>query len=92
MLYFLTQVGKIASFTPISGSPVPIPSHRRWLAIAGSVGQSRDRNPAAAYAIFDSAAEQITFYRVPYDHLAAARRIREAGLPEDLALRIERAV
>jgi diadenosine tetraphosphatase ApaH/serine/threonine PP2A family protein phosphatase len=91
MLYFLTQVGKIAPFAPISGSPVPVPSHRRWLAIAGSVGQPRDRNPAAAYAIFDDATEQITFYRVPYDHRAAARKIREVGLPEVLALRIERA-
>lgn len=92
MLYFLTTVGKIAPFRPISGSAVPVPSHRRWLAIAGSVGQPRDGNRAAAYAVFDDVAEQITFYRVPYDHLAAARKIREAGLPEDLAQRLERAL
>ena len=92
MLYFLTQAGKIAPFRPISGSAVPVPSHRRWLAIAGSVGQPRDGDPAAAYAIFDDTAEQITFYRVPYDHLTTARKIREAGLPEVLAQRIERAV
>ena len=90
MLYFLTPVGKIAPFRPISGSAVPVPSHRRWLAIAGSVGQPRDGNPAAAYATFDDAAEQITFYRVPYDHLTAARKIRQAGLPENLAQRLER--
>jgi len=89
VLYFLTQTGKIASFHPISGSAVPVPSHRRWQAIVGSVGQPRDGNPAAAYALFDSEKEEITFFRVAYDHMRAARRIREAGLPESLALRIE---
>ncbi len=91
-LYFMTQVGKIAPFRPISGSPIPVPAHRRWLAIAGSAGQPRDGNPAASYALFDGAAEQITFYRVPYDHVAAAAKIRRAGLPEWLAQRIEQAV
>ena len=71
---------------------MPVPSHRRWHAIAGSVGQPRDGNPAAAYAIFDSVREEMTFFRVPYDHLAAARKIRAAGLPEALAQRIERGV
>ena len=92
MLWFLTQVGKIAPFRPISGSPIPLPSHRRWLAVAGSVGQPRDRNPAAAYALFDDATEELTFFRLPYDHLSAARKVRERGLPEWLAQRIETAV
>ena len=92
VLYFMTQAGKIAPFRPISGNAVPLPSHRRWLAIVGSVGQPRDGNPAAAYALFDSAKEEITFFRVPYDHLAAARKIRQAGLPPLLAERIERGI
>ena len=66
VLYFKTLAGKTAPFRPISGSAVPLPSHRGWLAIVGSVGQSRDDDPAAAYAIFDDAAEEMTFYRVPY--------------------------
>src|ERR1044071_723629 len=90
VLYFHTPTGKTAPFRPTSGSAVPVPSHRRWHAIVGSVGQPRDGNPAAAYAIFDSVREEITFFRVPYDHLAAARKIRAAGLPEELALRLER--
>jgi len=90
VLYFHTPTGKTAPFRPSSGSAVPVPSHRRWHAIAGSVGQPRDGNPAAAYALFDSAREEITFFRVPYDHLAAASKIRAAGLPEALAQRIER--
>jgi hypothetical protein len=34
----------------------------------------------------------LTFFRVPYDHLAAAKKIRTAGLPESLAFRVERGV
>jgi diadenosine tetraphosphatase ApaH/serine/threonine PP2A family protein phosphatase len=90
VLYFKTQSGKTAPFRPISGSPVPVPPHRNWLAIVGSVGQPRDGNPAAAYAMFDSGSEVMTFFRIPYDHLETARRMRAARLPEMLAERIER--
>ena len=41
---------------PVAGTPIPVRGHRRWVAIVGSVGQPRDRNPAAAYALFDAAA------------------------------------
>jgi diadenosine tetraphosphatase ApaH/serine/threonine PP2A family protein phosphatase len=88
-LYFLLPTGKISLFRPTPGSPVPVPPHRRWLAIVGSVGQPRDRNPAAAYALFDEAKATITFHRIPYDNAAAARKIRAAGLPESLAWRLE---
>ena len=42
------------------------------------------------YALFDDTAKQITFYRVPYDHLAAAAAIRAAGLPGFYADRLEK--
>ena len=90
MLYFTTPAGKTASFRPTSGSPVPTPRHRRWLAIVGSAGQPRDGNPAAAYALFDRASQAMTFFRIPYNHLVTADRIRAAHLPELLAERIER--
>lgn len=92
MLYFQTGVGKIGSFKPVPGTPILARSHHRWLALVGSVGQPRDRNPAAAYALFDTDREQITFYRIPYDHHAAARKIREAGLSETLAYRVEKGI
>jgi diadenosine tetraphosphatase ApaH/serine/threonine PP2A family protein phosphatase len=57
--------------------------------MVGSVGQPRDRNPAAAYAMFDRRLEQLTFYRVAYDALTAANSIRQSGLPESLAHRVE---
>ena len=92
MLYFQTGIGKISSFRPVPGTPIPVRSHHQWLALVGSVGQPRDRNPAAGYALFDETREEITFYRVPYDHHAAARKIREAGLSEALAYRVENGI
>ena len=88
-LYFGVSGGRMSAFTPVSGVPVPMRGVRSWLAIVGSVGQPRDRNPAAAYAIFDDAKREITFFRVPYDHAASAAKIRAAGLPEALAYRVE---
>ena len=89
VLYFTTGAGRASAFVPTSGAPIPVRSHRRWLAIAGSVGQPRDRNPRAAYAMFDDDREEITFFRVDYDAHAAAERIRASRLPESLAFRVE---
>lgn len=71
-----------------TGLPVPLIRSRRWLAVVGSVGQPRDRNPAASYAVYDSAANELTFRKVPYDCAATALKVRAAGLPEALALRL----
>lgn len=83
---------RASSYRPASGSPVAVGSHRRWLAIVGSVGQPRDGRPAAAYALFDAAAARIVFYRVPYDHHAAAEKIRKAGLSPMLAQRVAKGI
>lgn len=91
-LYFETGPGKATLFRPVPGSAVPIGRHRRWLAIVGSVGQPRDNDPAAAYVQFDTERERITFRRVPYDHLAAAKKIEDAGLPLSIAYRVARGV
>ncbi len=55
----------------------------------GAVGQPRDGVAAANYAIFDMARQTLRYLRVPYDTASAARKVREAGLPEKLALRLE---
>ena len=81
---------RMIAFQPQAGVAIPVRPHRAWLAIVGSVGQPRDGNPAAAYALADLEANSITFHRVPYDNHAAARKIRAAGLPEMLAFRLER--
>jgi diadenosine tetraphosphatase ApaH/serine/threonine PP2A family protein phosphatase len=81
-LFYRGGVGKLMAFDPTPGVAVPVPAHRDWLATVGSVGQPRDGKPEAMYAIFDAAAAQLTFVRVPYYHAAAAQAIRRAGLPE----------
>ena len=83
---------RMIAFRPQPGVAIPVGTHRRWLALVGSVGQPRDGNPAAAYATFDTDAKSVTFHRVPYDNRTAARKVREAGLPEALAYRLERGI
>ena len=75
-------------FEPTAGVAIPVPRHRRWLATIGSVGQPRDGRRDAMYALFDSASMRLTFLRVPYDHEAAGRAIRQAGLPAFYAQRL----
>ena len=76
-------------FAPQPGVAVPVPTHRQWLATVGSVGQPRDGNPQAMYAVLDTERALLTFHRVPYDHYSAAAAIRHAGLPEFFAHRLE---
>ena len=54
----------------------------------GSVGQPRDGDPAASFAMYDTDSREITWCRVPYDVEAAASRIRDNGLPLWLADRL----
>lgn len=89
VLYYLGRDGHPQAFFPVSGVPIPVSSHRQWLAIVGSCGQPRDGNPAACYVLMDVAKGLLTFYRVPYDYASAARKVRHAGLPEILARRLE---
>ncbi|MDQ7781026.1 MAG: metallophosphoesterase family protein [Planctomycetota bacterium] len=54
----------------------------------GSVGQPRDENPAAAYAVYDSTAQTVHIKRVQYDIEKAVTKIVKAGLPEILGERL----
>ncbi|HLG98417.1 MAG TPA: metallophosphoesterase family protein [Bryobacteraceae bacterium] len=54
----------------------------------GSVGQPRDGDPRAAYALYDHEARLVTLRRVVYDVGVAQKKIIDAGLPEMLALRL----
>ncbi len=63
-------------------------ANTRYLINPGSVGQPRDADWRAAFALYDSVANIVTFYRVPYDVELAAQRIIGAGLPERLAFRL----
>ena len=67
-----------------------LPSRRnnRYLLNPGSIGQPRDGDWRAAFAIYDSVELRWTWYRVPYDVGTAQMRILRAGLPEALATRL----
>jgi diadenosine tetraphosphatase ApaH/serine/threonine PP2A family protein phosphatase len=60
----------------------------RWLLNPGSVGQPRDGDPRAAFLLYDTEKNLVTFQRVPYDIKGAQKRIFDAKLPDRLALRL----
>lgn len=61
----------------------------KYLVNPGSVGQPRDHNRRAAFALYDSKKHEVLFYRIPYDIARAQERILQAGLPPMLATRLE---
>jgi diadenosine tetraphosphatase ApaH/serine/threonine PP2A family protein phosphatase len=61
---------------------------RRYLVNVGSVGQPRDRDPRAAYALWDAERGAIAIRRVVYDVEGARRKIIAGGLPQYLADRL----
>lgn len=65
-----------------------IPPGTRHLINPGSVGQPRDGDWRAAFAIYDTDAALVTYHRVPYDLRRAQGRILMARLPERLAARL----
>lgn len=88
-LYYRGAGQALMKFVPTPGIAVPVPRHRHWLATVGSVGQPRDGNPQAMYALFDTEKLLLAFHRVSYDHVGAAADIRRAGLPAFFADRLE---
>lgn len=87
-LFYQSAVGKLIRFAPHPGDEIPVLHHRKWVSVVGSLGQPRDGNPEACFAIFEPENEVLTFHRTPYDHFAAADKVRRAGLPEELANRL----
>lgn len=67
---------------------MPILPGTRTLINPGSVGQPRDADWRAAFALYDSAAAEVVYHRVPYDVHRAQGRILMARLPERLAARL----
>jgi diadenosine tetraphosphatase ApaH/serine/threonine PP2A family protein phosphatase len=87
-IYSVTPTAKMTAFTPVTDVAVPLHGLRRWLVVLGSVGQPRDGNPAASYAMLDTSRNEITFLRVPYDIDQAANAIKKARLPQFFADRL----
>jgi predicted phosphodiesterase len=60
----------------------------RYLLNPGSIGQPRDGDPRAAFAIADLKKRTVEFWRTPYDIAAVQDRMERAGAPEPLILRL----
>jgi len=60
----------------------------RYLINPGSVGQPRDGDWRAAFAIFDDAKREVEYYRTPYNLFQTQEKMEKAGLPEPLILRL----
>jgi diadenosine tetraphosphatase ApaH/serine/threonine PP2A family protein phosphatase len=86
-LYYRSTGAPAISFGP-SALPTPLARSRRWLATLGSVGQPRDGDPRAAFALYDLDRAVLTFCRVAYDIDGAARKIESANLPAFFAERL----
>jgi predicted phosphodiesterase len=70
-------------------SPLRIEPGTTYLLNPGSIGQPRDGDTRAAFAIADVDNKVVEFWRVPYDIEAVQKRMAAAGLPEPLILRLQ---
>jgi predicted phosphodiesterase len=68
---------------------LPLENTARYLINPGSVGQPRDGDGRAAFAILDMDKPQVEYYRVAYDLAKTQAKMKQAGLPEPLCRRLE---
>jgi predicted phosphodiesterase len=69
-------------------APLRVDPEKRYLLNPGSIGQPRDGDARAAFAIADLAHHIVEFWRVPYDVAAVQERMRSVHLPEPLVQRL----
>jgi diadenosine tetraphosphatase ApaH/serine/threonine PP2A family protein phosphatase len=72
----------------IESSEFPLKEGVRYMVNPGSIGQPRDGDWRAAFVLYDTDNQIITFYRVPYNLKSAQDRILAANLPQRLATRL----
>jgi diadenosine tetraphosphatase ApaH/serine/threonine PP2A family protein phosphatase len=83
---FIGSANGVRTVRPKTGEAYRLEA--RALVNPGSVGQPRDGDPRAAYAVLDTAGGTVTFYRSSYPIDEAQRRIRARGLPDMFAERL----
>ena len=86
----LAELRRVAHHLEVPLVPVPVPPHRQWVGTVGSVGQPRDGDPRAMYALLDTDHWHLRFERVPYAVADAAAAILATGgaLPASFAHRL----
>ena len=88
MIFALHADGQIDLEHAQAGQIIQLRPTSRYIVNPGSVGQPRDADPRAAYALWDTAAATVRFERINYDIDETQRQMREAGLPALLAERL----
>lgn len=80
--------GKVITHIPYDGEPISLNPERRYICNPGSVGQPRDADPRASFAVLDTDAMTFTMHRETYDIAGAQADTQTAGLPNILAERL----
>jgi len=80
--------GSICRFSPLFHGQTIALGERRLIINPGGVGQPRDGDPRASYAVLDTEARTITLHRVEYDIATTQRKMARAGLPAWLIYRL----
>ena len=88
VVFSANNEGEVRGLRAEPGRVIQLEPHVRYLVNPGSVGQPRDRNPEASFAIFDSNRMTVQFLRVRYDYRKTQAAILRAGLPAILADRL----
>ncbi|MGH9325238.1 MAG: metallophosphoesterase family protein [Terriglobia bacterium] len=89
--FSLSDSGAFQPFQGYAGQDgaVSLEPGRRYLINPGSVGQPRDHDWRAAFAIYDDQARHVEFYRTAYDLPTTQKKMQQAALPEPLIHRLE---
>ncbi|CDX11000.1 conserved hypothetical protein [Mesorhizobium sp. ORS 3324] len=88
-IYYALPGARPIHFSPLGNVAAPLSALRRHLVVVGAVGQPRDGNPAACFALLDTERREVTMVRVPYDHEETARKVQASGLPAWLGMRLK---
>ncbi len=75
-------------YTQEASFAVELQMGSKYLFNVGSIGQPRNRDPRASFAVYDSVERKVTRYCLPYDIATTQQKVFDAGLPERLALRL----
>ncbi len=89
VIFSVDEKGRVRGSAVRGDAHLPLDRSRRYLINPGSVGQPRDRNPKASFAIVDSSRMTAQFFRVPYNVQRTQLAIFKAGLPPILAHRLK---
>jgi len=84
---FVEDEGRVGPVEPTDGSTLEL-GGRRALLNPGSVGQPRDGDARASFAIYEVETERLSWHRVGYDVEAVQAAMHDAGLPPSLVARL----